>query len=37
MKVINRNENKKADYPKHIICDHCGAELEYNDEDEDSG
>ena len=34
MKVINRNETKEADYPKRIICDHCGAELEYNEEDE---
>ena len=34
MKVISRNENKEADYPKRIICDHCGAELEYNEEDE---
>ena len=34
MKVISRNETKEADYPKRIICDHCGAELEYNEEDE---
>ena len=34
MKVINRNEVKKADYPKRIICDHCSAELEYNEDDE---
>ena len=34
MKVISRNENKEADYPKRIICDHCGAELEYDKDDE---
>ena len=34
MKVINRNETKEADYPKRIICDHCGAELEYDKDDE---
>lgn len=34
MKVISRSEIKEADYPKRIICDHCGAELEYNEEDE---
>ena len=34
MKVINRNEIKEADYPKRIICDHCGAELEYDRDDE---
>ena len=34
MKIISRKENKEADYPKRIICDHCGAELEYNEEDE---
>ena len=37
MKVINRNETKEADYPKRIICDHCEAELEYNEEDEHNG
>lgn len=37
MKVINRNEAKEADYPKRIVCDHCGAELEYNEEDEHNG
>ena len=37
MKVINRNEIKKAGYPKRIVCDHCGAELEYNKEDEYNG
>lgn len=34
MKVISRNEIKEADYPKRIICDHCGAELEYDKDDE---
>ena len=34
MKVISRNETKEADYPKRIICDHCGAELEYDKDDE---
>lgn len=34
MKVISRNEIREADYPKRIVCDHCGAELEYDKDDE---
>ena len=34
MKVISRNETKETGYPKRIICDHCGAELEYDKDDE---
>ena len=34
MKVISRNETKEVDYPKRIICDHCGAKLEYDKDDE---
>ena len=37
MKVIARNEVKETTYPKRIICDHCGAELEYHMDDEYSG
>lgn len=37
MKVISRNEVKETAYPKRTICDHCGAELEYNEVDEHNG
>ena len=37
MKVIKKNEVEISEYPKRIICDHCGAELEYNEEDEHNG
>ena len=34
MKVIKKNEAKTSEYPKRIVCDHCGAELEYDKDDE---
>lgn len=34
MKVIKKSEVKETGYPKRIICDHCGAELEYDKDDE---
>lgn len=34
MKVIKKQEVEKSEYPKRVICDHCGAELEYDKEDE---
>ena len=32
MKVIKKNEVETSEYPKRIVCDHCGAELEYDKE-----
>lgn len=34
MKVIKKNEVETNEYPKRIVCDHCGAELEYDKDDE---
>lgn len=34
MKVIKKNEVKEIGYPKRFVCDHCGAELEYDKDDE---
>lgn len=34
MKVIKKNEVETSEYPKRIVCDHCGAELEYDKDDE---
>lgn len=34
MKVIKKNEVETSEYPKRTICDHCGAELEYDRDDE---
>lgn len=35
MKVIKKNEvEEKSEYPKRVVCDHCGAELEYDKDDE---
>lgn len=34
MKVIKKNEVKTSEYPKRIVCEHCGAELEYDRDDE---
>lgn len=34
MKVIKKNEVETSEYPKRIVCDHCGAELEYDRDDE---
>ena len=37
MKVIKKNEVETSEYPKRIVCDHCGAELEYDRDDEFAG
>ena len=29
MKVLKNNLQKESDYPKMVICEHCGSELEY--------
>ena len=34
MKVIKKNEVETSEYPKRIVCEHCGAELEYDRDDE---
>ena len=34
MKVIKKNEVETSEYPKRIVCEHCGAELEYDKDDE---
>lgn len=34
MKVIKKNEVETSEYPKRTICEHCGAELEYDKGDE---
>ena len=34
MKVIKKNEVETSEYPKRTICEHCGAELEYDKDDE---
>ena len=34
MKVIKKNEVETSEYPKRTICEHCGAELEYDRDDE---
>lgn len=34
MKVIKKNEVEVSEYPKRTICEHCGAELEYDKDDE---
>lgn len=34
MKVIKKNEVETSEYPKRIVCEHCGAELEYDKGDE---
>ena len=34
MKVIKKNEVETSEYPKRIVCDHCGAEREYDKDDE---
>ena len=34
MKVIKKNEVEVNEYPKRIVCEHCGAELEYDKDDE---
>lgn len=34
MKVIKKNEVETSEYPKRIVCDHCGTELEYDKDDE---
>lgn len=34
MKVIKKDTIEKSEYPKRIVCDHCGAELEYDADDE---
>ena len=34
MKVIKKNEVETSEYPKRIVCEHCGTELEYDKDDE---
>ena len=34
MKVIKKNEVETSEYPKRIVCEHCGAEPEYDKDDE---
>ena len=34
MKVIKKKEVETSEYPKRIVCEHCGAELEYDKGDE---